>query len=100
MIRRCAVVDLCRPSATWAARVLSQRSRRPATLLRDQFDLGYGYVQRKDYASAEQTFRDFLQRYPNDRMTPEVNYWLGEKPVPAPALSGRCRSLSRRDDEI
>ena len=50
----------------------------PGDTPRDQFDLGYGYVQRKDYVSAEQTFRDFLQRYPNDRMTPEVNYWLGE----------------------
>jgi tol-pal system protein YbgF len=50
----------------------------PGNTPRDQFDLGYGYVQRKDYASAEQTFRDFLQRYPNDRMAPEVNYWLGE----------------------
>src|SRR5262249_54913723 len=34
--------------------------------------------QRKDYASAEQTFRDFLQRYPNDRMASDANYWLGE----------------------
>ncbi|ARP98336.1 tol-pal system protein YbgF [Pseudorhodoplanes sinuspersici] len=50
----------------------------PGDSPRDHFDLGYGYVQRKDYASAEQTFRDFLQRYPNDRMAPEVNYWLGE----------------------
>ena len=50
----------------------------PTDSPRDHFDLGYGYIQRKDYASAEQTFRDFLQRYPNDRMAPEVNYWLGE----------------------
>jgi len=50
----------------------------PGNSPRDQFDLGYGYVQRKDYASAEQTFRDFLQRYPNDRMSADANYWLGE----------------------
>lgn len=50
----------------------------PGNTPRDQFDLGYGYVQRKDYASAEQTFRDFLQRYPNDRMASDANYWLGE----------------------
>jgi tol-pal system protein YbgF len=50
----------------------------PGDSPRDHFDLGYGYIRRKDYASAEQTFRDFLQRYPNDRMASEVNYWLGE----------------------
>ena len=50
----------------------------PANSPRDHFDLGYGYVQRKDYASAEQSFRDFLQRYPNDRMSADANYWLGE----------------------
>ena len=50
----------------------------PSNSPRDHFDLGYGYVQRKDYASAEQTFRDFLQRYPNDRMAADANYWLGE----------------------
>lgn len=50
----------------------------PGNSPRDHFDLGYGYFQRKDYASAEQTFRDFLQRYPNDRMAADANYWLGE----------------------
>ncbi len=50
----------------------------PANSPRDHFDLGYGYVQRKDYASAEQAFRDFLQRYPHDRMSADANYWLGE----------------------
>ena len=50
----------------------------PSDSPRDHFDLGYGYIRRKDYASAELTLRDFLQRYPNDRMAPEVSYWLGE----------------------
>lgn len=50
----------------------------PGASPRDHFDLGYGYIQRKDYASAEQTLRDFLQRYPNDRMAADASYWLGE----------------------
>jgi tol-pal system protein YbgF len=45
---------------------------------RDYFDTGYGHFQRRDYASAEQTFKDFIARYPSDKMTPEANYWLGE----------------------
>lgn len=50
----------------------------PSQSPRDHFDLGVGYVQRKDYAAAETTFRDFLQRYPKDRLVPDAEYWLGE----------------------
>jgi tol-pal system protein YbgF len=50
----------------------------PAQTPKDFYDLGYGYIQRKDYAAAEETFRDFLRRYPGDRLTPDVQYWLGE----------------------
>jgi tol-pal system protein YbgF len=50
----------------------------PSNTPKDQYDLGYGYVLRKDYALAENTFRDFLKRYPDDRMTPDAQYWLGE----------------------
>ena len=32
----------------------------------------------KDYALAEQAFRDFLRKYPNDRLVPDAQYWLGE----------------------
>ena len=45
---------------------------------RDEFDLAYGYVLHKDYALAEQAFREFLKKYPNDRMAPEAQFWLGE----------------------
>jgi tol-pal system protein YbgF len=45
---------------------------------RDQFDLGVGFVQRRDYDQAEATFRDFLRAYPNDARAPEARYWLGE----------------------
>jgi tol-pal system protein YbgF len=50
----------------------------PGNTPKDEFDLGYGYVLHKDYGLAEQTFRDFLQKYPSDRLTPEAQYWLGE----------------------
>ena len=44
--------------------------------------------------------REFLRRYPNDRMTADAHYWLGESLYPAPALSGRGRILPQRDDQI
>ncbi len=50
----------------------------PTNSPRDEFDLGYGYIERKDYALADQTLRAFLQKYPSDRLVPEANYWLGE----------------------
>ncbi|MFC7051737.1 tol-pal system protein YbgF [Hansschlegelia quercus] len=45
---------------------------------RDQFDLGVGFIQRRDYPQAEATFRDFLRQYPKDAKAPEAQYWLGE----------------------
>jgi tol-pal system protein YbgF len=50
----------------------------PTSSPRDEYDLGYGYMLRKDYALAEQTLRYFLQKYPTDRQVPEAQYWLGE----------------------
>jgi tol-pal system protein YbgF len=45
---------------------------------KEQYDLGYSYIQRKDFAQAEDTMRDFVRRYPNDRLTADAHYWLGE----------------------
>jgi len=45
---------------------------------KDEFDLAYGHIQAKDYALAEQGFRNFLRKYPSDRLNPEAQYWLGE----------------------
>jgi tol-pal system protein YbgF len=50
----------------------------PSATAKDQFDLGIGYMQRKDYALAEQTMRDFAQKYPGDPLISDSQYWLGE----------------------
>jgi tol-pal system protein YbgF len=50
----------------------------PASSPREVFDLGNGYLQRKDFVLAEETFRDFLKRYPSDRLAGEAQYGLGE----------------------
>jgi tol-pal system protein YbgF len=50
----------------------------PAATPKDEFDLGIGYVQRKDYALAEETLRNFVQKYPSDRLVSDAQYWLGE----------------------
>jgi tol-pal system protein YbgF len=50
----------------------------PSATPRDEFDLGVGYIQRKDYALAEETMRNFQRKYPSDPLTPEAHFWLGE----------------------
>ncbi len=50
----------------------------PSATPRDEFDLGIGYMQRKDYALAEQTMKGFAQKYPSDPLLGDAQYWLGE----------------------
>jgi tol-pal system protein YbgF len=50
----------------------------PSNTPKDEYDLAYGYVLHKDFGLAADTFRDFLHKYPSDRLTPEAQYWLGE----------------------
>lgn len=50
----------------------------PSASPKDEYDMAYGYVLHKDYSLAEQAFRDFLKKYPNEHLVPDANYWLGE----------------------
>jgi len=63
------------PSATGGQQ---QATLPPTQSPKDEYDLAYGYLLRKDYALSEESFRAFLKRYPSDRLTGEANYWLGE----------------------
>src|SRR4051794_24714643 len=50
----------------------------PSDSAKDTYDLAYGYVLRKDYALAEDTFQAFLKKYPTDRRAADAQFWLGE----------------------
>jgi tol-pal system protein YbgF len=50
----------------------------PTASPQDEYDMAYGYMLHKDYALAEQAFRDFLGKYPTERLVPDAQYWLGE----------------------
>jgi tol-pal system protein YbgF len=63
------------PSGTGAQQ---QAMLPPTATPKDEYDLAYGYLLRKDYAQAEEGFRDFLTKHPSDRLVAEANYWLGE----------------------
>jgi tol-pal system protein YbgF len=50
----------------------------PSATPRDEFDLGVGYMERKDYALAEETMRSFTRKYPGDPLVADAQFWLGE----------------------
>ena len=50
----------------------------PSSSPKDTYDLAYGYILRKDYALADESFRLFLRHYPNDRLSSDAQYWLAE----------------------
>ena len=61
-------------SATGAVAAVAPPSDQP----KDAYDLGYGYMLRKDYALAEDTFQAFLKKFPTDRRAADAEFWLGE----------------------
>jgi tol-pal system protein YbgF len=42
------------------------------------YDAAFKSLRAGDYVSASRGFRDFIQKYPNDALTPNAFYWLGE----------------------
>ena len=69
------------PARSAAARVPAPAPRSttlpPSATPKDEFDLGIGYMQRKDYALAEETMKNFAQKYPSDPLVADSQYWLG-----------------------
>lgn len=42
------------------------------------YETAYGYLLQRDYGSAETAFTDFLKKFPNDSLSGNAQYWLGE----------------------
>jgi tol-pal system protein YbgF len=42
------------------------------------YETAYGYLLQQDYGAAEAAFDDFLRRFPNDALSGNAQYWLGE----------------------
>ncbi len=59
-----------------------------------------GYMQRKDYALAEEALRGFVQEISERPPARRCAVLAGREPVPAPALSRCCRILSDGHDQI
>jgi tol-pal system protein YbgF len=50
----------------------------PTGSAEDEYALGAGFLQRKDYEFAETQFKGFLKQFPNDQRVPDALYGLGE----------------------
>ena len=72
----------------------------PSATPKDEFDLGIGYMQRKDYALAEETMRNFAQKYPSDPLMADSQYWLGESFFQRQKYRDAAESFLVGDDEI
>lgn len=42
------------------------------------YETAYGYLMQRNYGAAEAGFSDFLQKFPNDSLAGNAQYWLGE----------------------
>lgn len=45
---------------------------------RQMYERAYSFMLQQDYGAAEVAFRDFLARHPNDALSGNAQYWLGE----------------------
>ena len=45
---------------------------------RQLYETAYGYLLQQDYGAAETAFDDFLKRFPNDNLSGNAQFWLGE----------------------
>jgi tol-pal system protein YbgF len=61
-----------------AARPPGGQAQLPAGSSQEQYNYAFGLLRQADYPGAEQALRQFLQRYPNDPLAGNAQYWLGE----------------------
>ena len=88
------------PSANTSATGAMQATLPPSNSARDEYDLAYGYVLRRDYPQAADAFRVFLRQYPSDRLAPEALYWLGESLFQQQRYRDAAGIVPRRFDQI
>ena len=50
----------------------------PSNSPKDEYDLAYGYILRRDYTAADEALRIFMQNHAGDPLIPQAHYWLGE----------------------
>lgn len=62
------------PVATAALAPASETSNDPKQL----YETAYGYLLQRDYGAAQTAFDEFLKKFPNNSLSGNAQYWLGE----------------------
>jgi tol-pal system protein YbgF len=65
-------------AAQTAARPPSTGGNLPSGNAQEQYNHAFGLLRQADYPAAEEALRAFVQRYPNDALAGNAQYWLGE----------------------
>ena len=50
----------------------------PSGTPQQQYNYAFGLLRQANYPAAEKALRSFIQRYPNDQLAGNAQYWLGE----------------------
>lgn len=66
------------PAAGVSTAALPPPASEPTGDPKQAYETAYGYLLQRDYGSAEAAFTDFLKKYPNDSLSGNAQYWLGE----------------------
>lgn len=66
------------PQASAPAAAASAAVRLPDGSPKEQYDYAYGLLRKASFPEAEQAFREFLKRNPDDKLAANAHYWLGE----------------------
>lgn len=66
------------PGRAAPAAAATSTIRLPPGTPRDQYDYAFDLLKQGKYADAEQAMRQFVQAYPQDALSGNAQYWLGE----------------------
>lgn len=66
------------PQVAAAATAAGAAAVLPSGSPQEQYNYAFGLLRQAKYDAAEQALRSFIQRYPNDALAGNAQYWLGE----------------------
>jgi tol-pal system protein YbgF len=72
-----AATDTPSPSATSAA-MDSGTGSLPTGSIQEQYDYAFNLLRQADYANAEKAFAQFLKAHPDNALSSNAQYWMGE----------------------
>jgi tol-pal system protein YbgF len=66
------------PPAQVAAKPPTNAGTLPTGTAQEQYNYAFGLLRQADYPAAVEALRSFIQKYPNDPLAGNAQYWLGE----------------------